>query len=341
MIPLIAKNIEEVMIHFAYAKEHNCGVEVVLCSGTHIADQTVEIPSNSTLQGAGLGTIIRLANGVNGDVITNCDWTGDEKIAIKDLTLDGNAANQTHVVGDGPGQSGVSFVNVRDSYIENVCTFDTRLHGFDMNVRDVSGNNLNDAGCENVTIHGCTARSFGDDGFTTHWSKNIRIANCYASDPSSTYSNSSNGFEADDGSENIIISNSHAVRCAWGFVAQGHGGQNIPARHIIFDSCISEDASFHGFMATETTAGPSRPEYVTFNGGHAIGSDGFNINNYHNVRIISPTVEGGLGAQVTQTHEILTNLKIICPNWPTSTAGNQQFGVWVGANVMPSGVVVI
>jgi len=75
------------------------GGSVYLAEGTYYETNSINIPNETTLFGAGSGTIITEANGQNGSFafIQNSDSSSGNAagIAIHDLIIDGNKANQT------------------------------------------------------------------------------------------------------------------------------------------------------------------------------------------------------------------------------------------------------
>ena len=71
--------------------------KVYLFAGTYIINNSITIPNNTTLAGAGAGTLITIPNGVNANfsAIVNTDTTTGTNVTIQDLRLDGNKANQS------------------------------------------------------------------------------------------------------------------------------------------------------------------------------------------------------------------------------------------------------
>jgi parallel beta-helix repeat protein len=71
---------------------------VYLFAGTYTINGTISIPNNTTLAGAGAGTVITIPNGVNANLtaITNTTTGGSGTgVVVQDLKLDGNKANQS------------------------------------------------------------------------------------------------------------------------------------------------------------------------------------------------------------------------------------------------------
>jgi parallel beta-helix repeat protein len=71
------------------------GGVVYLEEGTYIISSAITLPSNVTLEGAGANTILEFKNGLNTNISMLYSSSTVAKTVIKDLTLDGNKANQS------------------------------------------------------------------------------------------------------------------------------------------------------------------------------------------------------------------------------------------------------
>lgn len=94
------------------------GGKVYLTEGTFTISGSISVPNNTTLAGAGTGTIITIPNSFNTDIsaITNTTTGGNGTgIIIQDLKLDGNKANQTS-----GKMAGIYFNGTLSSRITNV-----------------------------------------------------------------------------------------------------------------------------------------------------------------------------------------------------------------------------
>ncbi len=114
------------------------GGEVYVGEGTYTLPFTLGVPSNVVLRGShSKKTILTLANGVNGHVITNSDTTnGNTGISILNLVIEGNGAGQT------TGR-GIYFKRVTDSRIEKVAIFNTKVDGVALDIcQNVYGDKL-------------------------------------------------------------------------------------------------------------------------------------------------------------------------------------------------------
>lgn len=263
------------------------GGVVLVFSGDYTISTSILLPSHVALRGAGNSTRITLANSSNCDMITNSDWVnGNTGIVVEYLYLDGNRTNQSSAVGDGPGQSLISLVNVSHSVVRDVHGTSPFLHGLDLNVRDSAANSYGDPGCTDCVIDNCHFTDFGDDGISPHWSSRIVISNCVCWAAAATYSGSSNGVECDDGSHDITITDCIAYDCVNGFMVQGHSSRN-GAINISFSGCLSYSNANTGWLISKSTpAGTDVPRNVTLNGCISTGNPtGFFLTNYQNVSI--------------------------------------------------------
>lgn len=259
----------------------------VLFSAGNFHGQTaaIRVPSNTLVEGMGYATHIKLAAAANCDVITNRDWvTGNSNIVVRNLRLDGDRTNQTSAVGDGPGQSCVSFINCTYSMVDTVWCENPFLHGVDFGVRNESGNPDDDPGCQYCVVRDCVISNFGDDGVTTHYSSQLDISGCLIRDAAATYSGGSNGIEIDDGSFNVTVTNCIALNCVAGFKLQAH--TNRPAAYnVSFVNCQAISPTSSGFLFASQTS-PSVYGYnVSVVGGLVYDAPGaaVRINHYREV----------------------------------------------------------
>lgn len=268
---------------------------VVPIDGDWAVVAPLQLPSGVYLD-LGQGVRLTLDPGVNSDVITNDDWVnGNTDIWVDGGFLDGNRTFQDEVVGDGPGQSLISLVNVTGFGLLNIRGKSPILHGIDCSVRDPHTNPLGDPGCSDGVVHNCRFTDYGDDGVTTHWSHGITVTACICSDGAATYSTSSNGFEVDDGSYDITLTGcvAHSHTSGSGFMVQGHAGR-VPGRRITINGCVSYDNARAGYMVTQpTSAHVSEPaRMVVINGPISSGNYyGIMVENYRSVHVINPMID--------------------------------------------------
>lgn len=91
-------------------------------------------------------------------------------------------------------------------------------------------------GAQYITIDGCYFKGGGDDNLTTHYCSDLLITNCWSETPYGGYGvggGNHNGFEIDDGSRNITISNSTAFKCMSGIEVKAHDYAPPPYNVII------------------------------------------------------------------------------------------------------------
>lgn len=79
------------------------GGKVYLTEGKYTIGDSVSVPNNTTLAGAGAGTVITFPNGfgLERSVIVNTDTTTGTGIGVRDLKIDGNSANISTGNGNG------------------------------------------------------------------------------------------------------------------------------------------------------------------------------------------------------------------------------------------------
>ena len=220
------------------------GVHVVFPAGTFMHSQSITVPSNTEISGAGRGlTIIKLT--------TDCppeSWgfvnrdrdAGNENISIRDLRVDGNVparfGDDRAQAGGGSRGSGITFGNVTRGWITRVDSVDNVLHGFDVTCASVgypyNGDMpVSDAAGPSryVWIDSCYASGFGDDGFTTHHSEFLWISNSHAENPRNR--DNCNGIEVDDGSRHVFLTNNSTTGCFGGIEIKAHAdapaGQDV------------------------------------------------------------------------------------------------------------------
>ena len=91
-------------------------------------------------------------------------------------------------------------------------------------------------GSQYITIDGCYFKGGGDDNLTTHYCSDVLITNCWSETPYGGYGvggGNHNGFEIDDGSRNITLSNSTAFKCMSGIEVKAHDYAPPPYNVII------------------------------------------------------------------------------------------------------------
>lgn len=207
---------------------------VFIPAGVFYVSSMVPVPSDTTVFGVGIDvSIIKLMSGADAGtwVIGNSTRDiGNTNIYLHDFTTDWNIARlgggEPINTGGGSRSTGVILAYTSHSLIERVKSINTGLHGFDVCQSSVEypyfGDGSPDAFGPSrfVTIRDCIAANFGDDGFTTHHSEFIWIEDCHSSIPRKRGNN--NGFEIDDGSRYVTLSNNYSEGCYGGIEIKAH-----------------------------------------------------------------------------------------------------------------------
>ena len=209
------------------------GGTVLLMPGTYYQTGAVSVPNNTILSGSGMNTVLTMANATNGifSMIVNSDTSTGTNVAVRDLQIDGNRANQTS-----GSNNGINFSNMGagngaaarpGSKITNVIVKNMRqdrgiIIGGSNNI--VSGstiiNNeiqgLNMAGSYNVvtgnTFHGNQNYTITMTGSYNTVSNNaVENGGSYGIQMVATYSTISGNTLNANGSANIYVAGVHAT----------------------------------------------------------------------------------------------------------------------------------
>lgn len=141
------------------------GGMVLLLEGTFNVGRTIRVPSNTTLAGQGLGTVIKLQDNAKVDIINNYNTTrGNTKITVRDLTIDGNMNNNSGVY-----YSSIGFSNVMHLYIVRVRMVNCYGHGFYL------------TGCSHGSVDSCYVYGNGGSGIYLYDCGLLAISNNYCS----------------------------------------------------------------------------------------------------------------------------------------------------------------
>nr|WP_259336011.1 peptidase G2 autoproteolytic cleavage domain-containing protein [Staphylococcus devriesei] len=210
----------------------NGNVTVNMSAGTYLTTG-IKMPNNSRLVGQGKEiTTIKLMNSTPASNcgITNLKMSGMAKnISLENFTFDGNKFRQSGLKpAGGSRSSNIRFAGVKGGYIYNVISHDALLHGIDVTYASDEyyyqgdGNRVPQSlESQYVHIDNCEVYAFGDDGITTHHSRNLTISNCYAHHPTITGGNN-NGIEIDDGSQFVFLSDNKTERNFGGLEIKAH-----------------------------------------------------------------------------------------------------------------------
>ncbi|UKM96364.1 pre-neck appendage protein [Bacillus phage TBA3] len=233
----------------AFEKAIESGFPVYVPYGTFMVSRGIKLPSNTVLTGAGKrNAVIKFMDSVGrGESLMYNEnvTTGNENIFLSSFTLDGNNKRLGQGISGigGSRESNLSIRACHNVYIRDIEAVDCTLHGIDITCGGLDYPYLGDGTTapnpsENIWIENCEATGFGDDGITTHHSQYINILNCYSHDPRLTAN--CNGFEIDDGSRHVVLSNNRSKGCYGGIEIKAHG--DAPAAYNI---------SVNGHMSVE------------------------------------------------------------------------------------------
>jgi parallel beta-helix repeat protein len=108
------------------------GKKVILLAGTYVIDASISVPNNTTLAGVGSGTVITIPNSFNADIdaIKNATTGGNGTgVAIQDLRVDGNKANQASGTMNGIFLIGLGSSTLQGGKITNIWANNWRTNG--------------------------------------------------------------------------------------------------------------------------------------------------------------------------------------------------------------------
>lgn len=220
------------------------GGSVTVGAGTvDIVSPGISMYSNQTLRGAGMGaTVLRLANTQNVDVVL---ISGKTDVTMRDLTIDGNKANQS-----------VAKQGIR-------CTTSTRVTLERIDSHDCEQDGFYISGCTDVKVRGCTSRDNGRNGFScgdaNGRSVRVRFTDCTSSGHSNALAI---GFALEPASYSSIrachsIGDDYGITCLGG--ASDDSSHNVISGNFILDFGTSAtDHVMQGITVAPFTAGASR-----------------------------------------------------------------------------------
>jgi hypothetical protein len=234
-------------------------VKVIVPEGIFIT-KGIRLPSFTFLEGKGKGiTTIKLHHRApkSRRLVTNMHYhKGNHHILLQKLSLDWNAErldpNENSSSG-GNHSSCLTFANVEYGWVKEVEGINPGLHCFDItSVRyNYSGDGTRAArGSKFIWLDQLSGYGFGDDGITTHHSHHILITHSHMCDPSGRahqkgHSNS-NGFEVDDGSQNVWLVNNSSARCFGGVEIKAHHNSSAASNvQIIGHLSINDNRSYN------------------------------------------------------------------------------------------------
>lgn len=243
------------------------GKTLFIPAGTYLISDSLGIPSNTTVVGAGkFQTIIKLANSVShyytpcitnlanvGCTETSDTGTGNENIYVEGLCADGNGM-RTASGSAGTNGSAWCWKNVHNLVMKDCAGINGRLHCL-----DISSDNYGSpqSGGDSAYFTGASSqvlidgfygkKAVLDDIITTHYSHDIILQNCVCTNDTSFLSSlafNQCGIEVDDGSSDVLVKDCYVENCVRGiFFAKGHTNvndrtiSNTPIRNVTIEGC--------------------------------------------------------------------------------------------------------
>ncbi len=203
------------------------GGKVYLLEGTYTINAAISVPNNTTLAGAGSGTVITIANSFNTTInaITNTTTGGSGTgITIQDMRLDGNSSNQTsgtmnglylNGMGSGSGSSATAGAKVMNISADNWRTYGmslTSTYNTMLAANHLQNNNVGMylASGTNNAINGNSAQGNSSNGFYIGSNANTLTGN-------TAQGNTTSGFAFSSSNNNTVTGNS----------AQGNGSYSF------------------------------------------------------------------------------------------------------------------
>lgn len=240
----------------AFNEAIKTGKPVYIPDGVYRVSGGIRLPSNAFIWGSGIDkAIIRFTDDApTGDCLVFNDdiQRGNTNINISNLTLDGNAQRISQSFGGtgGSRDSNLTIRASRDVYISNIKSINAGLHGFDITCGGLDYPYLGDGTTalypsRFVFITDCEASHFGDDGFTTHHSEYLHISNSYAHSP--RLRGNQNGFEVDDGSRHVTLTNNTSEGCYGGIEIKAHANAPAPYNISVNGHMSIEDVRSYNF----------------------------------------------------------------------------------------------
>ena len=136
-------------------------------------------------------------------------------------------------------------------------------------MRNCAGNATNQS--EHILLRGCVAANpYRDDAFTTHNSRHITFEDCIAlfDGSISSIGNTQQGFEADEGSSNVVFKKCYAKGYHCGYQSKGHATTR-PAEAVSLIDCEADGCAYGAMASVGTNSGGKsgyKPQSVAIRG---------------------------------------------------------------------------
>lgn len=234
------------------------GKVVYFPPGIYLIRDELKVPSSRILFGAGIdiSTIKVSASAPSASTgITNSLNSRNEHtientgIHISDMTVDANGWNRTISNMNQPSQSAIVFACVSHSSLTRVKAVNGGLHGIDITASVYRNSTMGWAvgPSHDIVLNQCESwNPRYDDGITTHHSYAIQINNCHAENTTDKPEFQQNGFEIDEGSRDVTLTNCTSRGFSQGYQVKGHAGSQ-PAEDVTFINCTASKCN-HGWQ---------------------------------------------------------------------------------------------
>lgn len=245
-------------------------------AGTYLTSVELKAPTGLRFVGAGMyRTLIKATSALPAiaNLLTNKSnnyetrTAYDHSIHIADMAFDADWRGRYAIGTPINNQAcAVKFSAVRLSSLTNIRAINAALHCFDIcadqyvDTGDVTANAVNRS--EYIILRGCVAANpYRDDAFTTHNSRHITFEDCVAlfDGSVSALGNTQQGFEADEGSSNVVFKKCYAKGYHCGFQSKGHATTR-PAEAVSLIDCEADGCAY-GAMASVGTNPSGKPGY--------------------------------------------------------------------------------
>lgn len=254
-------------------------------AGTYLTSVELKAPTGLRFSGAGMyRTLIKAAPSLPAiaNLLTNKSnnygtrTAYDHSIHIADIAFDADWRGRYSIGTPINNQAcGVKFSAVRLSSLINVRVINAALHCFDIcadqyvDTGDVTANATNQS--EHILLRGCVAANpYRDDAFTTHNSRHITFEDCIAlfDGSVSALGNTQQGFEADEGSSNVVFKKCYAKGYHCGYQSKGHATTR-PAEAVSLIDCEADGCAYGAMASVGTNPGGKsgyKPQSVAIRG---------------------------------------------------------------------------
>ncbi|QQS17895.1 right-handed parallel beta-helix repeat-containing protein [Candidatus Saccharibacteria bacterium] len=266
--------------------------KVLLFAGTYTVTDTINIPDNTTLTGAGRGSLIQFGNiaGQNKNMIQNKNTTASTGLVLRDIRLDGNKATNTTGTQHGvyllsstfPGSGAGARIG---SVVQNVWVSNFRSNGIYVHNQSGNSNISNNMVQDNAAI-------------------GIAVQSAHANNVTNNYvvGNATDGIWVSGSSYNVISMNNVNSNTNRGIVVDGSANSNTINSNALKDNGTGTEASILVLNAATTLISNNAITDNTGASAYAIDIDPTATNVYiANNSLVGTAVTNGVRDQGTNT----------------------------------------